>query len=97
MRIIARSTIRNFWERFPNAENPLKVWFGEVKKGGWEDFNQLKAQFGNASVVGNDRVIFNIKGNDYRLVAAIDYEKQIVWIRFIGSHKEYDKINAKTI
>jgi mRNA interferase HigB len=97
MRIISRSTLRDFWEKFPETETPLKSWFGEVKKAEWQTFNQLKQQFGNASVVGNERVVFNIKGNNYRLVAAIDYEKQILWIRFIGSHKNYDKIDAKTI
>lgn len=89
--------MRSFWGKHPDAETPLKTWFSEVKKAEWKSFNQLKAQFGNASVVGNDRVVFNIKGNDYRLVAAIDYAKQILWIRFIGTHKAYDKINAKTI
>ena len=97
MRIIARSTLRSFWEKYRDAETPLKTWFGEVKKAEWKNFNQLKAQFGNASIAGNDRVIFNIKGNDYRLVVVIDYEKQILWIRFVGSHKEYDKIDVKNI
>lgn len=97
MRIIARSTLRDFWEKHADAETPLKAWFGVVKQAEWKNFNQLKAQFANASVVGNDRVVFNIKDNDYRLVAAIDYEKQILWIRFIGTHKAYDKIDAKTI
>jgi mRNA interferase HigB len=97
MRIIARATLRSFWEKYADAETPLKSWFSEVKKAEWKSFNQLKSQFGNASIVRNDRVVFNIKGNDYRLVAAMDYEKQILWIRFIGTHKAYDKINAKTI
>ena len=97
MRIIARSTLRDFWEKHPDAETPLKAWFGEVKKVEWKSFNQLKQQFGNASIVGNDRVVFNIKGNYYRLIAAVDYEKQILWIRFVGTHKAYDKIDAKTI
>jgi mRNA interferase HigB len=97
MRIIARRTLREFWEKFPEAETALKVWYGEIKKAEWKNFNELKKQFGNASVVGNDRVVFNIKGNNYRLIAAIDYEKQILWIRFIGSHKMYDKIEAKKI
>lgn len=97
MRIIARSTLRDFWEKYADAETPLKTWFGEAKKAEWKNFNQLKAQFGNASIIGKDRVVFNIKGNDYRLVAAIDYEKQILWIRFVGSHKTYDKIDVKTI
>ena len=97
MRIIARSTLRDYWEKYPDSELPLKVWFAQIKKASWENFNELKAQFGNASVVGNDRVVFNIKGNEYRLIAAINYRKQIVWIRFIGTHKAYDKIDAKTI
>ncbi|MDZ4847171.1 MAG: type II toxin-antitoxin system HigB family toxin [Chitinophagales bacterium] len=97
MRIIARKTLREFWEEYPDSETPLKLWFKEIKKAQWRNFNRLKEQFGNASVVGNDRVVFNIKGNDYRLIATIDYEKQILWVRFIGTHKAYDKINAKTI
>jgi mRNA interferase HigB len=97
MRIIARSTLRDYWGKHPDAETPLKVWFAQVKKANWKNFNELKAQFGNASVVGNDRVVFNIKGNEYRLIAAIDYQKQILWIRFVGTHKAYDKIDAKTI
>ena len=97
MRVISRSTLRNFWEKHADAETPLKTWFSEVKKAERKNFNQLKAQFGNASVVGNDRAVFNIKGNDYRLVTALDYEKQILWIRFIGTHKAYDKIDAKNI
>ena len=97
MRIIARRTIREFWHNHSDSETPLISWFKEIKKAKWKNFNELKAQFRNASIVGNDRVVFNIKGNDYRLVAAIDYEKQILWIRFIGTHKAYDKINAKTI
>jgi mRNA interferase HigB len=97
MRIIARSTLREFWEKYPDAETPLKTWVGEVRKAEWKTFNQLKQQFGTASIIGNDRAVFNIKGNSYRLVAAIDYEKQILWIRFIGLHKDYDKINSKTI
>jgi mRNA interferase HigB len=97
MRIIARSTLRDYWEQFPDAETPLKSWFSEARKATWKNFNQLKHQFGNASVVGNDRVVFNVKGNTYRLVVAIDYEKQILWIRFIGTHRAYDKIDVKTI
>ncbi len=97
MRLIARSTLREYWGKYPDSELPLKLWYAQIKKAGWENFNELKAQFGNASVVGNDRVVFNIKGNEYRLIAAINYRKQIVWIRFIGTHKAYDKIDAKTI
>ncbi|MFI5135561.1 MAG: type II toxin-antitoxin system HigB family toxin [Chitinophagales bacterium] len=97
MRIIARRTLREFWGKYPDAEVPLAKWFKEVKKSKWKNFQELKRQFTNASIVGNDRAVFNVKGNDYRIVVAIDFEKQISWIRFVGSHKQYDKINAKTI
>ncbi len=97
MRIIARKTLREFWEKEPDAEIPLQLWYKKIKRSKWKNFNQLKMEFGNASVIGKDRAVFNIKGNTYRLIVAIDYEKQITWIRFIGSHKEYDRINAKTI
>jgi len=97
MRIIARSTLRDYWEKYPDTELPLKVWYAQIKKADWKTFNELKSQFRKASVVGNDRVVFNIKGNEYRLIAAVSYRKQIVWIRFIGTHKAYDKIDAKTI
>lgn len=91
MRIIARRSLREFWEKHS------EVWYSLVKKSSWKNFNDLKANIRHASVVGNDRVVFNVKGNDYRLIAAIDYEKQILWIRFVGTHSEYDKIEAKNI
>ncbi|MCH8318525.1 MAG: type II toxin-antitoxin system HigB family toxin [Bacteroidetes bacterium] len=97
MRIIAKRTLREFWEKHMDAEVPLIGWYNKAKKSNWENFNDLKTQIANVSVLGNDRAVFNIKGNDYRLVVAMDYEKQIIWIKFIGSHAEYDKINAKTV
>ncbi len=97
MRIIARSTLRDYWEKHPDSATPLKTWFSEVRKAEWKNFNPLKKQFGNTSVVGDDRVVFNIKGHSYRLIAAIDYEKRILWIRFIGMHNDYDKVDAKSI
>jgi len=97
MRIIARSTLKEYWEKYPDSELSLKIWHAQIKKVNWKNFNELKAQYASASVVGNDRAVFNIKGNEYRLIVAIDYQKQILWIKFIGTHKAYDKINAKTI
>jgi mRNA interferase HigB len=97
MRIIAKRTLREFWEKYSDAETPLKVWYKNIKEAEWRNSNELKRQFKNASIVGNDRIVFNIKGNTYRLVISIDFEKQIVWIKFIGSHRDYDKINAKTV
>ena len=75
----------------------MRSWFHDAKIAEWKNSNELKQQYKNASIVGDGRVVFNIKGNDYRLVVAIDYEFQVIFIRFIGTHKQYDKIEAKTI
>ena len=97
MRIIAIKTIKDFWERknFRDSEQSLKAWFYEVKEDDWISPNDLKKKYRNASIVGNDRVVFNIKGNKYRLITAVNYKFKIVFIRFIGTHKEYDKIDVK--
>lgn len=99
MRIIAFRTIREFFERpeYKDAEVPLRAWYHDVKRAEWKNSNELKKQYKHASIVGEGRVVFNIKGNDYRLVVAIEYEFQVVFVRFIGTHKQYDKIDAKTI
>ena len=99
MRIIAFRTLREFFEKTENndSEASLRSWYYEVKKAEWNNSNELKQQFTNASIVGTGRVVFNIKGNSYRLVVAIDYEFHVIFIRFIGTHEQYDKINAKTI
>lgn len=99
MRIIAFKTLRAFFEKpeYSDSEISLRAWYHEVKIAEWKNSNELKQQFKNASIIGDGRVIFNIKGNDYRLVVKIDYEFQVIFIRFIGTHKQYDKINAKTI
>ena len=99
MRIIAFRTLREFWEKpeFHYAEVSLRSWYHDAKSANWENSNVLKLQYKTASVVGEGRVVFNIKGNKYRLVVAIDFDFQIIFIRFIGTHKQYDKINAKTI
>ena len=75
----------------------MRAWYHDAKTAEWENSNDLKKIYKNASIVGDGRVVFNIKGNDYRLVVAIDYEFQVMFIRFIGTHKQYDKIDAKTI
>ncbi len=75
----------------------MRAWYHDAKTADWRNSNELKSQYKNASIVGDERVVFNIKGNDYRLVVAIDYEFQVIFIRFIGTHKQYDKIDAKTI
>ena len=97
MRIISRRTLRLFWESHPDAEEPLKTWFDEMEKTEWSSFNDLKLKFKNASLVGNNRIVFNIRGNKYRLIVRLKLGYGKGYIRFIGIHKEYDKINAKTI
>ncbi len=99
MRIIAFRTLREFFEKqeYSDSEVSLRAWYHEAKSAEWKNSNDLKYQFKNASIIGNNRVVFNIKGNKYRLVVAVDYDFQALFIRFIGTHKQYDKIDAKTI
>ena len=99
MRIIAIKKIKDFWNKpkYKDSEQSLKAWFYEVKKEQWKSPNDIKFKYRNASIIQNNRVIFNVKGNKYRLVVAIKYEFKIIFIRFIGTHEEYDKIDAKNI
>lgn len=97
MRIIARKTLINYWKKHPDSEQPLKSWFDEIQNAFWDTPNQLKEQFKNASIITKKRVVFNIKGNSYRLVTDIEFRIGIVFIIWIGTHKEYDKINVKDI
>ena len=99
MRIISRRTLRVFWETHgrKDAEQPLRAWFHEAEKADWSKPGDIKEHYRNASIVGNNRVVFNIAGNKYRLVVAVHYKKRIVFIRFIGTHSEYDKINVETV
>lgn len=99
MRITKKSTLKLFWEKnaYKDSEKPLKAWHDEVKKAEWENYNELKTDFPDASIVGNDRVVFNIKGNQYRLIVKIDFKFKRIFIRFIGTHKQYNKVNAKEV
>lgn len=97
MRVIAKKILREFWEKHNDCEQQLKAWFQEASKADWASPNEIKSEYPNASIVGNDRIVFNIKGNTYRLIVKINFDYQLVWVRFIGTHAEYDKINAKTI
>lgn len=97
MRVIAVSTLRAFWERYPDAEQPLKAWYEEATSVSWSQPADIKAQYRSASVLKNRRVVFNIKGNDYRLIVAIAYKLQIVYVKFAGTHKEYDAVDAETV
>jgi mRNA interferase HigB len=97
LRVIAKRILRDFWEKHEDCEQQLKSWFREIQKSNWENPNQVKEEYPSASILNNNRVVFNIKGNNYRLIVKISFEYQMVWIRFIGTHGEYDIINANTI
>jgi mRNA interferase HigB len=97
MRIIAKSTLREFWEKHNDVEVPLKTSHKIVEKQNWKNMHDIKQIFGDASIIGNNRVVFNIKGNNYRLVVYIVFKMQKIFIRFIGTHKQYDHIDARTI
>ena len=97
MRIISRRVLSEFWQRYPDAEQALRAWYTNVKRADWKTPSEVKTAYRNASFVENNRVVFNIKGNSYRLVAAINYRYRIVYIRFLGTHQVYDKINVATI
>ena len=97
MRVIAKKILRDFWETHSDSEQQLKAWYQETSKAQWEEPHQIKLEYPSASLLADNRVVFNIKGNHYRLIVKINYDYQMVWIRFIGTHAEYDKINAKTI
>jgi mRNA interferase HigB len=96
-RIFAKSTLRVFWEKHPDAEQYLKTWYDTAMNEDWKTPAEVKLTYANASILKDSRIVFNIKGNSFRLVAKFNYEKQWIFIRFIGTHKEYDKINADTI
>jgi mRNA interferase HigB len=97
MRVIAVSALRAFWERHPDAEQPLKAWYEEATNATWAQPADIKARYRSASVLKNRRVVFNVKGNDYRLIVAIAYKLQIVYVKFVGTHQEYDAVDAQTI
>ena len=97
MRIIAKKILRDFWIAHTDSEQQLKAWYQETLKAMWTNPTKIKIEYPSASFLANNRVIFNIKGNHYRLIVKINYDYQMIWIRFIGTHAEYDKINANTI
>lgn len=97
MRVIAKRTLREFWEANPDSEQQLMVWFKELSKADWNSPNEIKAQYTSASILKNSRVVFNICGNKYRLIVEINFPRKWAFIRFIGTHKEYNKIDANTI
>ena len=97
MRIIAKRTLKEFWEKHKDSEQALLSWYKVSKLSKWENFEDVKKQFGSCKIVGSDRIVFKIKGNKYRLIVKVTFKHQIIWIRFIGTHSEYDSINAKKI
>ena len=97
MNVIARGTILIYIDKYPKAKIALLNWYQEFINASYENFNQLKSVYGNASIVSNERVIFNIKGNDFRLIVSINFKRQAAYIIWYGTHTEYDKIDAATI
>ena len=97
MRVISRKTLREFWDKHNDCEQQLKSWYREMEKANYQNPNQLKLDYPSLSILENNRFVFNIKGNKYRLIVKINFEYQISWIRFVGTHSEYDKIDANNI
>ncbi len=99
MRVIAKSTLKRFWEqpRYADAQGPLESWFDEAMQARWTSPRDIKAQYCNASIRGNHRVVFNIGGNKYRLVVEMQYRAGIAWVKFIGTHARYDQIDVETV
>jgi len=97
VRIIARRTLREFWEQHRDAEQAIRAWYHDAKVAHWRSPASIKRVYVNASIVGENRVIFNISGNRYRLVVAISYRYEVCYIRFVGTHQQYDRIDVTTI
>jgi mRNA interferase HigB len=96
-RIFSKSTLRIFWERYPDSEQYLKTWYDTAMSSEWRTPADVRKSYASASILKESRIVFNIKGNTYRLVAKFNYEKQWIFIRFIGTHSEYDRIDANEI
>ncbi len=97
MRVISRKALREFWEGHPDARQALQAWYADVKHTSWASPADVKRAYRNASFVANNRVVFNIKGNKYRIIVAVQYKFQIVFIRFVGTHQEYDQVDAASV
>ncbi len=97
MRIISRKTLIDFWEKYPECKQSLKAWFDEARNATWSSPNDLKTQYRNASIINNRRVVFNINGNKFRLITDIEYRIGIIFVVWIGTHRQYDKINVAEI
>ena len=97
MQIISIKTLREFWRVHASAETPLKAWYHEARQARWRSFHDIRNRHRHADVLPGNRVVFDLKGNTYRLVVRINYQSGCIFIRFIGTHADYDKINAETV
>ena len=97
MRVISRPKLWRFWQLHPDAEKGLQTWLEDAGQAQWTGPQDIKRRYASASFLAANRVVFNIKGNDYRLIVAMLYQKQIIYVRFIGTHREYDKVDAATV
>ena len=97
MRVIAVGTLKAFWEKHAQAEQPLRAWYDEAKAANWVTSQDIKDSYASASFIRNNRVVFNIKGNDYRLIVAVAYKVRIVYIKFVGTHAEYNDVDASNV
>ena len=97
MRIISVKKLRDFIEKHPQSKTSLEAWWYEANSANWQNSQQIKAKYASASFIGNNRVVFNIKGNDFRLVVAIAYRFGAIYIKFVGTHDEYDKIDVMSV
>jgi mRNA interferase HigB len=97
MHVISRRTLKVFWEAHPDSKQALQAWFHEARRATWAKPVEIKARYGTASIISNERVVFNICGSSYRLVVRINYESGTVFVRFLGTHKEYDRIDVERI
>jgi mRNA interferase HigB len=96
-RIFSKRTLREYWEKYPDSEQYLKTWYDTAMNSDWRTPNDVQKTYANVSILKNSRIVFNIKGNSFRLVTKFNFEKQWIFIRFIGTHKEYDKIDVNKI
>lgn len=97
MRVIAKRTLRVFWQQHPDARGALEAWHQEARRARWQTPQQIRERYASASFVGRDRVVFNIGGNKYRLVVRVNYAVGVIYIRFIGTHAEYDRIDVEQV
>lgn len=97
MRVISRKALREFWQKHADSEEQLKSWYRETEKATWKNINELKTSYPSASILKDNKIVFNIKGNNYRLIVKFNFDYQISWILFVGTHAEYDNINANEL